>query len=99
MDIERRQEPQRTILALKGRFDAHQVPRFKAQAEAFDEPLRLDLTHVNFIDSTALAAIINLYKRVREAGHTMSIGGLQDPVRVILEITGLYAILPIEEAS
>ncbi|MFD1734045.1 STAS domain-containing protein [Deinococcus malanensis] len=84
-------------MALKGRFDAHQVPRFKAQVEPVEHPLQLDLTHVNFIDSTALAALINLYKKAREAGHSFSIRGLQDPVRVILEITGLYHILPIEE--
>jgi len=99
MEIETKHEPDRVTYALRGRLDAHQVPRLKERVEPVTRATLLDLTHVNFIDSTALAALINLFKKAREAGVHFSLRGIQDPVRVILEITGLYAILPIEGAE
>lgn len=96
MDIEQRSDGSERIVTLTGRFDAHQVARFKAEVGDLDGPLVLDLAGVNFVDSTALAQLVGLYKRTREADVPLRIRNLQDPVQLILEITRLDRVLPIE---
>lgn len=80
----------------EGRLDAHQIPKLKSELEPVTQSLHLDLAKVNFIDSTGLAFLVGLCKKTREQNLQMKISNLQDPVRLILEITGLYSILPIE---
>ncbi len=85
-----------TVFTLRGRFDAHETPRFKKVTSAPKRNVRVDLEEVLFIDSSALAALIGLYRRCREAGHELLIMNIQDPVRLILEITQLDRVLPVE---
>ncbi|WP_051529365.1 STAS domain-containing protein [Meiothermus cerbereus] len=95
MHVERHDLDGQTIYALQGRFDAHQVPLLKSRLELGSRTV-LDMAGVNFVDSSGLALLVNLFKRSREEGKTLLIRNLQDPVRLILEITGLLEILPIE---
>jgi len=95
MNIVKIQRDHLLICRLEGRFDAHQVPRLKSELEPLREPLTLDFSGVTFIDSSGLAALVSLYKKAREAGVGFEISGIQDAVRLILELTGLDTILPI----
>lgn len=95
MHVERHDLDGQTIYVLQGRFDAHQVPWLKSRLELGSRTV-LDMAGVNFVDSSGLALLVNLFKRSREEGKTLVIRNLQDPVRLILEITGLIGILPIE---
>ncbi|WP_424952829.1 STAS domain-containing protein [Deinococcus sp.] len=87
------------VCRLEGRLDAYQVPRLKEALEPLDRALHLDLSGVSFIDSSGLAALIGLYKRAREIGVGFELSGIQDGVRLILEITGLERILPIRAGA
>lgn len=98
MRIHKEQDNGRVTYRLEGRFDAHQVPRLKAELEPVRSDVRLDLAGVSFIDSTGLATLVSLYKKAREGEHDFTLAHLQDPVRLILEITQLHQILPIEQA-
>jgi anti-sigma B factor antagonist len=82
-------------LALKGRFDAHQVAQFKARLEPLNN-LTLDFAQVNFIDSTGLAMLVSLFKQLQAQNLRLRIVNLQDQVRVIFEITRLHMVLPLE---
>ena len=44
---------------------------------------------VNFVDSAGLAALVKGMKRSRELGGNLVIFGLQQPVRIIFELTRL----------
>jgi len=96
MNIVKTQADQVLVCRLEGRFDAHQVPRLKGALEPVQEPLSLDFSQVTFIDSSGLAALVGLYKKAREAGVAFEIVNIQDTVRLILELTGLDTILPIQ---
>lgn len=99
MDIVKRPDAAGGVRCLlTGRLDAHQVPRLKAELDPLPPTLHLDLSGVTFIDSSGLAALVGLYKKARETGGHFTISGLQDAVRLILELTGLHAILPIVPA-
>lgn len=95
MHVERHDLDAQTTYAMRGRLDAHQVPMLKSRLELGPSTV-LDLAGVNFIDSSGLAFLVGLYKRAREEGKALTIRNLQDPVRLILEITGLKGILPVE---
>lgn len=81
------------IIALAGRFDAHETPLVSARlAEAAKRsPGRLvvNLSGVNFIDSAALASLTQAMKRCRQAGGDLHLCALQDPVQVIFDLTRL----------
>ena len=81
------------ILQLQGRFDAHVVPSVN---EWFDKATNMtsarvivDLSEVNFIDSMALATLVRGMKRCRQQNGDLSLCGLQQPVRIIFELTKL----------
>lgn len=61
-------------------------------------PLRvvLNLTHIEFISSSGLRAILELVKKVEmNAGH-IAVTGLNHSTREIFEISGFHRIIPIE---
>ncbi len=81
------------VVKLGGRFDAYEAPRVR---EWVDEQLTrgisklvVDLEEVTFIDSTALAVLVQGMKRSRQQGGDLFLCGLQQPVRIIFELTRL----------
>ncbi len=83
-------------LAPAGRFDAHECPVFREAIDgltAGGERVELDLSAVTFIDSSALSELVRARKRARTGGGDTVVVQISDPVRVILELTGLTAAL------
>lgn len=84
-----------TRLRLQGRFDAHEAPGFRSELDRLlasgTVHLQVELSDVEFVDSTALAELIRGMKRCREAGGDLVLAAPSDPVRVILELTKLDA--------
>lgn len=81
------------VVTLSGRFDAYEAPRLR---EWIEEQLTrgvarliIDLTEVTFIDSTALAVLVQGMKRCRLQAGDLVLCGLQQPVRIIFELTRL----------
>lgn len=81
------------VISLSGRFDAHESERIKAQLhnalDRGDHHIGVDLSDVNFIDSSALAVLTSTMKRARELGGDLRIVSPSAPVRVIFELTRL----------
>lgn len=99
MDISEQVQDAGRIYALRGRFDAHQVPRVKASLTSAEGDVTLDFAEVSFVDSTGLAALVALYKQAQADGADFRIINIQDQVRVIFEITHLHTVLPLEYAG
>ena len=82
-----------TILDLSGRFDAFEVDAYRATADPVvdvdNASIVVDLADVNFIDSSALAELVRSMKHTSERGGELVLRNPSDPVRVILELTGL----------
>ncbi len=55
----------------------------------------LDMSGVAYMDSSALGAIISLYKRCRMNGGSFAIAGLVDSVKRLFSITALDKVVPI----
>lgn len=98
--VERR--PGHTVLRVAGDLDLETAPRLLAGAEphpaATDEALIIDLSQLNFIDSSGLSALIRINQRVTDTGRRLEIIAPAPQVAKAFEITGLDQILPLRAA-
>lgn len=93
MEMKSEQVGSNMILRLSGRFDSYETGRV---GEWLDQasgqpPARviLNLSEVNFVDSSALALMVKGMKRCRQQQGDLYLCNLQQPVRVIFELTRL----------
>ena len=80
------------IVKLQGRLDAHQgkqVDNILINARHTSNRTIINLSKVNFIDSTGLSVLVKGMKNHREEKGDMVLCELQQPVRVIFELTRL----------
>lgn len=93
-----------TVLALSGRFDAHEAPAVveHVSGTGATASVVVDLAGVHFIDSTGLSTLVQGMKRCRERGGDLMLCSLQQPVRIIFELTKLdraFGIHPDPDAA
>lgn len=83
--------PQVVLTPIAGRFDAHQVPKVQKEIDAAlangATTVIMELSEVNFVDSSALAVMVRTMKHCRERGGELILCGLRQPVRIIFELT------------
>jgi len=94
------------IVTLRGELDAHDAPRLRemfagalerASAAGGHPRLVLDLRAVDFLDSSALGAMVGALRRTREAGGELAVVLPEGQARRIFEITGLEGVLDVRE--
>ena len=79
------------VLDLHGRFDAHMAPAVIEWYGRMPTPhVVINLADVTFIDSSALAALAGGMKRCRQRDGDLRLCTLQQPVRVIFELTRMH---------
>ncbi|MCP4424514.1 MAG: STAS domain-containing protein [Chloroflexi bacterium] len=93
MELRTRHVNDVVVLELDGRFDAHTsspVDKFFEEA-TLQKPANLvvNLEGVHFVDSTALSALVSGMKRARQLDGDLRLCHLQQPVRMIFELTRL----------
>jgi len=97
---------EKNVLSLEGEIDLHVSPRVAASLEAMirDKPPRIvvDLSRVNYIDSSGLAVLVEAMQNVEEYGGKFALAGLQESVRSIFETARLdqvFLIYPHVDAA
>jgi anti-sigma B factor antagonist len=101
-----------TVLSVSGRFDAGTAPLVRRwlldrpadESSSANTPPRfvVDLEEAIFVDSTAMAILVQATKRFREQGGDLRLCGLRPPVRYTFERTRLdkaIEILPDRAAA
>lgn len=89
------------VLQISGEIDIFSVPRLRETAiEVVDESkgaprLALDLTGVDFLDSTGLGALVAALKRLRVRDGELRLVCTEERILKILRITGLTKVFPI----
>ena len=96
LSITSSREGSTAIVAASGEIDLSNVGDLRsavtAAADGVDR-LRLDLTGVEFIDSTGLGGLLELRSTLRAQSVTLEIAAGEGPVRQAVEITGLCELL------
>jgi anti-sigma B factor antagonist len=85
-----------TGLAASGEIDAHTAPTLASAIDAAGPDVELDLAGVEFVDSSGLRVLIDAHQRLAEAGGALRITALSDPVRRLLEISGVSGYLGVD---
>ena len=55
--------------------------------------LECDLADVSFVDSAGLGLLLALHNRAQDRGIAMTVVSASAPVRRVLDMSGLYAVL------
>ncbi len=78
-------------LEVSGTIDAHTSEDLLRVLKALgsDDDVGLDLSRVDFIDSSGLRTIVLSHQELEGAGHHLNITGLSEPVARLFDITGL----------
>jgi anti-anti-sigma factor len=91
-----------TRIAPNGELDIATTPALEqAIADATSAPgvtLVLDLRELTFMDSTGLRTLAQTNARAQQDGFTLSIWRGSRQIERVLEISGLGALLPLEDA-
>ena len=93
------QSGEATVVSASGELDAHAAPAL--QAAVGGPSLRpggalvIDLSAVDFIDSTGLGVIVATLKHVRESHGTLAVVVGAPRVLKVFALTGLDAVIPL----
>jgi anti-anti-sigma factor len=81
------------VVQFPNTLDSSNVSQFTHEIESLIETgvkiVLLDLKNVTFMSSSGLMALVYILKVVKAAGCTLLISSRSEPVRMLLEMTGL----------
>src|SRR3712207_4022983 len=88
-----------TVLEVGGEVDVYTAPRLRERLiELVDGGARkvvVDLSGVDFLDSTGLGVLVGALKRLRAAGGTFGLVCAKEPLLKIFRITALDQVFPV----
>ena len=92
-----RQEGQTVVVAIRGDIDLHNSTELRTELldiliKTSARKLVLNLEQVPYIDSSAVAVLVELLQRLRKVGGKIRVTNLQPRVRGLLEIARLNTI-------
>jgi len=104
LKVSSRAEGDRVIVALSGEIDLYTAPRLQSQLAAAlntDHPVRLvvDMSGVDFCDSTGMNVLLAAQRLAREHGGNIELSAPRPAVRKILQVTGLESVFTVVEDS
>jgi len=93
---------QTAVLRIGGEVDLYNTPQLKEQILGLIETgvrhLVVDLSDAEYLDSTALGALIGGLKRLRERQGDLRLAAPRPRIRKVLEITRLLNVFEVRES-
>lgn len=84
---------------LRGECDIASAPRLREALRPLMPPevtqLKVDVSGLDFIDSTGLGVIVGALRRLRQGGGDLSLTGAKGAVLRVLEVTRLDQAIPL----
>lgn len=97
---EERQSEQATTLVVSGEVDVFTAPQLREKLVPLCQENRevyLDLSQVDYMDSTGLGVLIGAYKKLRSRGGRLVLTGMSPRLKRLFHITRLTNVIDIEE--
>ena len=99
MDIQKDQRDQVVVVSITGSIDAFTASEvtnyLSAEISAGHNRVVADLSHVDYISSAGLRAILSALKETRQMGGDFRLAGAQPNVSKLLHISGFVSIIKI----
>ena len=91
-----------TIVTICGEIDLYTAPRLHSElagllAEGMPARVVIDMSGVEFCDSTGMNVLLSCLRRARERGGELEIAAPKPAVRKILQVTGLDSVFTVVE--
>jgi anti-sigma B factor antagonist len=91
-----------TIVTICGEIDLYTAPRLHSElarllAEGLPARIVIDMSGVEFCDSTGMNVLLSCLRRARERGGDLEIAAPKPAVRKILQVTGLDSVFTLVE--
>jgi len=90
------------IINLQGSVDADSAPQLKERLETMlqnkEKWLLLDMSKISFMDSSGLGALVACAKKFDASGGELSLVGLNQNMRKLLQITRTDRVLRVHES-
>lgn len=88
----------RLDLILAGKMDALAVAEVEQTVQAAISPVVcvavVDISDVDYISSAGLRLLLNLFKKLQQAGGTLALAGTKAYCRKVIELAGFGGIFP-----
>lgn len=101
MDITINQVEDRLVVALIGDLDnaaSSQAERSLAPVYDFtDGDILIDCSQLNYISSSGLRIMLNIYKHTRVNGHKAILKGLSEDVKEVFQLSGFLQLYVTED--
>jgi anti-sigma B factor antagonist len=88
----------RVCLVSSNLLDASVARPFKDEIQAFITPgvrMVLDLSRVDFIDSSGLGALVSCLRQAHSVGGEIKLSGLRKPVRALFELVRMHRVFEV----
>ncbi len=83
-------------LRASGEIDAHTAPKLASAIDEAAPTVRLDLSGVDFVDSSGLRVLIDAHQRMADQGGGLTIAAPSPAVTRLFEISGVADYLTVE---
>lgn len=91
------------MVAPRGEIDLYTAPHLHRElVNALDDGARrlvVDLSQVDFCDSTGINVLLSAMKRAREQQGDLELVAPRTPVQRVLEVTGLDTVFTVHEST
>ena len=97
LNVSSRYHDDHTIVTICGEIDLYTAPRLHSElaavlVEGMPARVLIDMSGVEFCDSTGMNVLLSCLRRVRERGGELEIASPKPAVRKILQVTGLDSV-------
>ena len=104
MRVEYKQNKDGTEISLRGELDHHAARMALAEIHAWLDQtmpmhLTLNLAHLSFMDSSGIALILSLYKRMAALGGSLTVTDPPAFARRIFKAAGVDRLVPIRTSG
>ena len=102
LNVSSRFHDDHTIVTIVGEIDLYTAPRLHSElasvlADGMPARVVIDMSRVEFCDSTGMNVMLSCLRRARERGGELEIAAPKPAVRKILQVTGLDSVFTLVE--
>ena len=104
LNVSSRLHDDHTIVTICGEIDLYTAPRLHSElagllADGMPARVVIDMSGVEFCDSTGMNVLLSCLRRARERGGELEIAAPKPAVRKILQVTGLDSVFTLVEIT